>query len=160
MQQYINQGIGKEEWVAKQLQGKGYEWDWMTNQRNNLKNMFNTYDAGDVANRAASDVTEKSLFSGKTKEYQMKAYTSKNNPNLKNTPKDMTVVTNAEKVDGIKLKGYDNVGSFQDANTIKQSTDKRLEQIKDGNVYTSYNIKNVSVTMAKAGVVGCTIVWD
>lgn len=157
MQQYINQGIGKEEWVAKQLQGKGYEWDWMTNQRNNLKNMFNTYDAGDVANRAASDVTEKSLFSGKTKEYQMKAYTSKNNPNLKNTPKDMTVVTNAEKVDGIKLKGYDNVGSFQDANTIKQSTDKRLEQIKDGNVYTSYNIKNVSVTMAKAGVVGCTI---
>lgn len=157
MQQYINQGIGKEEWVAKQLQGKGYEWDWMTNQRNNTKNIFNIYDAGDVANRAASDVTEKSILTGKTKEYQMKAYTSKNNPNLKNTPKDMTVVTNAEKVDGVKLNGYDKVDNFQDANTIKQSTDKRLEQIKDGKAYTSYNIKNVSVTMAKAGVVGCTI---
>ena len=157
MQEYIKQGIGKEEWMIKQLQGKGYEWDWMTNQRNNLKNMFNTYDAGDVANRAASDVTEKSLFSGKTKEYQMKAYTSKSNPNLKNTPKDMTVVTNSEKVKGVKGKGYDNVDSFQDTNTIKQSTEKRLEQIKDGKAYTSYNIKNVSVTMAKAGTIGCVV---
>ena len=157
MQQYISQGIGKEQWMVNQLQGKGYEWDWMSNQRDNIKNIFNTYDAGDVANRAASDVTERSLLTGKAKEYQMKAYTSKTNPHLDNTPKDMTVVTNTEKVDGVKLKGYDKVDNFQDAKAIKQSTDKRLEQIKDGKAYTSYNIKNVSVTMAKAGTIGCVV---
>ena len=32
MQQYIAQSAGKEEWVIKQLQGKGYEWDWMLSQ--------------------------------------------------------------------------------------------------------------------------------
>lgn len=157
MQQYISQGIGKEQWMVNQLQGKGYEWDWMSNQRDNVKNIFNTYDAGDVANRVASDVTEKSMLTGKTKEYQMKAYTSKNNPHLKNTPKDMTVVTNTEKVNGVKLKGYEKVDNFQDANIIKQSTDKRLEQVNDGKAYTSYNIKNISVTMAKAGAIGCVV---
>lgn len=79
MNQYIDQGIGKEEWVIKQLQGKGYEWDWMSKQRGNIKNLLNTYDAGDVANRAASDVTERALLTGNTKEYQMKAYTSTSN---------------------------------------------------------------------------------
>lgn len=157
MQQYISQGIGKEQWMVNQLQGKGYEWDWMSNQRDNVKNIFNTYDAGDVVNRVASDVTEKSMLTGKTKEYQMKAYTSKNNPHLKNTPKDMTVVTNTEKVNGVKLKGYEKVDNFQDANIIKQSTDKRLEQVNDGKAYTSYNIKNISVTMAKAGAIGCVV---
>lgn len=157
MQQYISQGIGKEQWMTTQLQGKGYEWDWMSSQRNTPKNIFNIYDAGDIVNRAASDVTEKNIFSGKTKEYQMKAYTSKNNPNLENTPKDMTVVTNAEKIDGVKLKGYDKVDNFQDANTIKQSTNKRLEQINDRKVYTSYNIKNISTAMAKAGTIGCVV---
>ncbi|MBP3916489.1 hypothetical protein [Clostridium sp.] len=157
MQQYISQGIKKEEWVAKQLQGKGYEWDWMSKQRNNIKNTFNTYDAGDIANRAASDVTERSLLTGKTREYQMKAYTSDNSPHLDNTPKDMTVVTNVEKVDGVKLKGYDNVDKFQDSNTINKSTEKRLKQIKEGKAYTSYSIKNVSVTMAKAGTIGCVV---
>ena len=57
MQQYISGGAGKEGWMIKQLQGKGYEWDWMTTQRGNIKNLLSTYDAGDVANRAASDVT-------------------------------------------------------------------------------------------------------
>ncbi|MBT9775140.1 hypothetical protein GPL15_01295 [Clostridium sp. MCC353] len=157
MNQYIAQGAGKEEWLIKQLQGKGYEWDWMTAQRGDIKNIFKTYNAGDVANRAASDVTEKNIFTGKSTEYQMKAYTSKSNPDLKNTPKDMTVVTNAEKVDVVKGNGYENVQQFQDSQTIKKNTNDRLEQIKSGKAYTTYNIKNVSVTMAKAGVVGCVI---
>ena len=55
---------------------------------------FHTYDAGDVANRAASDVTERSILTRKSSEYQMKAYTSKSNPHLKNTPKEMNIVTN------------------------------------------------------------------
>ncbi len=157
MQNYIAGGTGKEEWFAKQLQGKGYEYDWMTAQRHNFKNLFKTYNAGDVANRSASDVTERNLFTGQTTEYQMKAYTSKTNPHLKNTPKDMTVVTNAEKVGIVQKNEYKSVESFQDSKTIKSSTDKRLEQVKDGTAYPTYNLKNVTATMAKAGIVGCAI---
>ena len=87
----------------------------------------------------------------------MKAYTSRTNPHLKNTPKDMTVVTNAEKADIVRTNGYQDVESFQDAETIKRSTNKRLEQIKDGRAYTSYNFKNIAGTMAKAGLIGCAI---
>ena len=157
MQRYISQGTGKEEWVIKQLQGKGYEWDWMTQQRNNIKNLFNRYDAGDVANRAASDVTEMNIFTGESAEYQMKAYTGKANPHLTNTPKDMTVVTNAEKVRVVQQNGYENVESFQDNQLIKKSTDSRLEEIKNGSAEPVYNIKNVGGTMTKAGLVGCVI---
>lgn len=157
MQEYISQGAGKEEWVVKQLQGKGYEWDWMAQQRNNIKNLFNRYDAGDVANRAASDVTEMNIFTGKSTEYQMKAYTGKSNPHLKNTPKDMTVVTNAEKVSVVQKNGYESVESYQDNQLIKKSTDSRLEEIKNGSAEPVYNFKNVGGTMAKAGLVGCVI---
>ena len=131
MQQYINKNLNNEQWLIKQLQGKGYEWDWMVNERTNLKNVLNTYDAGDIANRAASDVTQKNIINGKTKEYQMKAYTSKANPHLKNTPKDMTVVTNTEKVNSVKGNGYGSVEEFQDSQIISNSTNKRLEQVKD-----------------------------
>ena len=157
MQQYISQGAGKEEWIIKQLQGKGYEWDWITAQRESAKKIFNTYDAGDVANRAASDVTDRSILTRKSSEYQMKAYTSKSNPHLKNTPKEMNIVTNIEKVDVIKANQYESVEEFQDIQTIKNATNERLEQIKDGKAYTAYNFRNVAGTMAKAGLVGCTI---
>lgn len=157
MQEYISQGAGKEEWVVKQLQGKGYEWDWMAQQRNNIKNLFNRYDAGDVANRAASDVTEMNIFTGKSTEYQMKAYTGKSNPHLKNTPTDMTVVTNVEKVSVVQKNGYESVESYQDNQLIKKSTDSRLEEIKNGSAEPVYNFKNVGGTMAKAGLVGCVI---
>lgn len=69
----------------------------------------------------------------------------------------MTVVTNAEKTSVVKQNGYQNVESFQDAETIKNSTDKRMEQIKDGTACPSYNFKNVAGTMAKAGRIGCVI---
>ena len=157
MNQYIAKGLGKEEWVIKQLQGKGYEWDWMTTQRGNIKNVWNTYDAGNIANRAASDVTEKNLLSGNIKEYQMKAYTSKLNPHLQNTPKDMAVVTNAEKVEAVRLNGYEEVESFQDTQLIKKNTRERSEQIKNEKAYTSYSIRNVTGTMAKAGAIGCVV---
>lgn len=155
MQQYILQGATKKDWMAKQLQGKGYEWDWMAKQRMMVKNFPNTYDAGDVANRAASDITEKSLLTGNIKEYQMKAYTSKNKPHLANTPKNMTVVTNAEKTSAVKADGYGEVESFQNKKAIEQATSKRMGQVRDGKAYTNYNLKNVSATMAKAGLVGC-----
>lgn len=157
MQQYIAKGINNEEWMIKQLQGKGYEWDWMIAQRESIDKIFNTYDAGDVANRAASDVTERNILNGKITDYQMKAYTGKSNPHLKNTPNDMTVVTNVEKVDAVKASGYESVEEFQAIKSIKKSTNERLEQIKNGKVHTSYNFKNVAGTMAKAGIVGCMI---
>ena len=69
----------------------------------------------------------------------------------------MTVVTNAEKVDVVKQNGYQNVEEFQDARQIKQATDSRMSQIKEGKVHTSYNIKNVAGTMAKSGLIGCVI---
>lgn len=157
MNQYIAQGMAKEEWVIKQLQGKGYEWDWMSAQRGSIKNVLNSYDAGDVANRAASDVTEYRLLSGNIKEYQMKAYTSKTNLHLENTPKDITIITNVEKVDGVQANGYENVESFQNNQIIKSNTNEKLQQIKSEKAYPSYNIKNVMGTMAKAGIIGCVI---
>lgn len=157
MQQYISGGLGKEEWIIKQLQGKGYEWDWMVKQRGNVKNVFKSYDAGDVANRMASDVSEKNLITGKVKDYQMKAYTGKTNPHLKNTPKDMTVVTNAEKTAVVKRNGYSKVEQFQDAKLIKENTNNRLNKIKDGSAATSYNFQNIAGTVGKAGAIGCVI---
>ena len=157
MQQYISGGLGKEEWIIKQLQGKGYEWDWMVKQRGNVKNVFKSYDAGDVANRMASDVSEKNLITGKVKDYQMKAYTGKTNPHLKNTPKDMTVVTNAEKTAVIKRNGYSKVEQFQDVKLIKENTNNRLNKIKDGSTQTSYNFQNIAGTVGKAGAIGCVI---
>lgn len=157
MQQYISQGAGKEEWVLKQLQGKGYEWDWMAAQRNSFKNIFQRFDAGDVATRAASDVTKTDLLTGKNVEYQLKAYTSKTNPDLSSTPKDMTVVTNAEKVDVVRQNGYKNVEQFQDSETILKNRQKRMDDIKSGKVSTSYNVKNIAGTMAKAGTVATII---
>lgn len=156
MKEYISQGAGKEQWMKLQLQGKGYEWDWMTKQRLNIKNLFKTYDAGDVANRFGSDVTEKNFLTGKTKEYQMKAYTGKNNPNLKNTTNDITVVTNSEKANLVKQNGYD-VEVYQNKSQIEKSTNERMKQINEGKAHTTYNVKNVAGTMAKAGLVGCVI---
>lgn len=155
MQQYILQGATKENWMAKQIQGKGYEWDWMASQRMMLGNVSKTYDAGDVANRAASDISEKNLLAGNVKEYQMKAYTSKNKPHLASTPKDMAVVTNAEKTSLVEADGYCEVQSFQNKKAIEHATSRRMKQIRDGKAYTSYNFKNVSETMAKAGLIGC-----
>ena len=157
MQQYISGGLGKEKWIIKQLQGKGYEWDWMVKQRGNVKNVFKSYDAGDVANRMASDVSEKNLITGKVKDYQMKAYTGKTNPHLKNPPKDITVVTSAEKTAVVKRNGYSKVEQFQDAKLIKENTNNRLNKIKDGSAQTSYNFKNIAGTVGKAGVIGCVI---
>ena len=87
----------------------------------------------------------------------MKAYISKANPDLHNTPKDMAVVTNAEKVDIVSGNGYTDVEGFQDAPTIKKRTQKRLDQIKKGKATPTYNIKNVAGTMARSGLIGCVI---
>ena len=157
MQRYMEGTPGEKAWAKKVIQGKGYEWDWMSSQRRQIKNLFKTFDAGDVANRPGSDVTVHDIITGTDKEQQLKAYTSKNTPHLNNTPKDMTVVTNAEKVDKVKKLGYDDVLSFGDNESIQAARDARLEDMATGRATPNYTIKNVSATIAKAGMVGFAI---
>lgn len=153
MNEYIAQGQGKSDWVYKQLQGKGYEWDWMQTQRNNLRNLFKRYDAGTVSNQPGYDVLEHDFISGTDVKYQMKAYTGKSNPDLHNTDTGIKVVTNAEKADAVSRNGYQ-VEEYKNAGQIKEATDKRMSKIKDGSANPCYNISNVAGAMAKAGLIG------
>lgn len=59
MNDYIKSGSGKAMWMEKQLQGKGYEYDWVQKQRHNPLNIFKKYDLGDVSNQPAIDAVEK-----------------------------------------------------------------------------------------------------
>lgn len=161
MQIYLNSDPNKEGWLRKQLQGKGYEWDWIQTQRRNIRNVCNQYYAGDISNRPSSDVTQTNLFfTGEITENQMKAYTSGQTPHLENTSKDATnmkIVANEEVVDKIKAKGYSNVESFQDSETINQNVEKRINQIKDGTATPLYNLRNVVATMFYTGLTGVVI---
>ena len=157
MRSYMNGTPGQQGWAKKVVQGKGFEWDWMSAQRKSFKNLFKRFDAGDIANRPGSDITVHDLLNGIDKEYQLKAYTSKNLPHLKNTPKDMPVVTNAEKVESVTGLGYEEVISFGDNDVIQEARESRLEDMRSGRATPSYNIKNVGSTVAKAGIIGFAI---
>ena len=65
MKEYMKSGPGKAMWMEKQLQGKGYEFDWVQKQRHNPLNIFKKYDLGDVSNQPAIDAVEKNLLTGK-----------------------------------------------------------------------------------------------
>ncbi len=156
MLEYISQGSTSEEWLSRTIQGKGYEWDYMAGQRGGLRNVLDTFDAGDVSNRMGSDVTQQNILTGESTEYQMKAYTSSNAPDLHNTSKDIKVITNAEKAGKVQRMGYD-TEAFQDSETIRRSRDERLDSIKRGEVQTSYTLKSTAGLMAKAGLIGCAI---
>lgn len=157
MQAYLASTPGHQQFASKVVQGKGYEWDWMQDQRRAFSNLFKSYNAGDVANRPGSDITVYDFLSGTDTEQQLKAYTSKNKPHLKNTPKDMTVVVNAEKVDAVKEMGYEDVISFGDKDSIVAARDSRLGEMASGKATPSYTVKNVSATMGKAGMMGFVI---
>ena len=154
MKQYLSKGQAQYEWMRKQVQGKGYEWDWMQKQRNNIKNIFKTYNAGDVSNQAAIDVTEHNFVTRTKTDYQMKAYISKNNPDLHNTGTDINVVTNSEKVEVVKKNGYV-VESYKDRDEIIADIDSRMNDVKDGIASPKYTFKNISGAMAKSGIIGC-----
>ncbi len=154
MQATLSSSAGQRNWAKTTVQGKGYEWDWMTTQRKSFKNLFKSFDAGDIANRPGSDITAHDFLSGADKEYQLKAYTSKNTPHLKNTPKDMAVVTNAEKVDSVSSLGYDEVISFGDVERIEKARDARLDAMAEGKASPVYTVKNVSIAMSRAGMTG------
>ncbi|MFI3253593.1 MAG: hypothetical protein R3Y63_04525 [Eubacteriales bacterium] len=79
------------------IQAKGYEWDWMLQERGKIENLLCRFDAGDQSNQIGIDVTKTNLLTGKKTTYQHKAYTSNGKIELKNTPRDTVVVTNSEK---------------------------------------------------------------
>lgn len=148
----------KSVWVKNQLQGKGYEWDFMSKQRSMLKNILSRFEAGDCPTQPGTDINRICLFNNSVENtYQNKAYTTKtNNPDLGNTPNNAIVVTNKEKVSFAKSKGYDTI-EFMDANKINHNRDKRFEKAQNGTVNNTYNIKNISSSMVKAGTMGCVI---
>ena len=149
--------LGKPGWSRTIIQGKGYEWDWMESQRNSLSKIFSKYFAGDCPTQPGIDVTETSLLSGRELgTYQNKACLSSNMPDLSNTPKDAIVVTNQEKVAYAKGQGYE-VQEFMDGEEIFRQREARMEQAVKGMAKGKYGFRNVGATMAKAGVVGCTI---
>ena len=157
MRSYMSGTPGQQGWAKKVVQGKGYEWDWMADQRKAFKNIFKRFNAGDVANRPGSDITEHDILTGTDKDYQLKAYTSKNTPHLKNTPKDMAVVTNAEKVESVTGLGYEEVIPYGDNETIQVARDSRLDDMRSGRATPSYDVKNVGLAVAKAGKMGFII---
>lgn len=157
MRSYMSGTPGQQNWAKKVVQGKGYEWDWMSAQRKSVKNLFKTYDAGDIANRPGSDITANNIITGAEKEYQLKAYTSKNTPHLKNTPKDMAVVTNSEKVEQVTELGYKEVISYGDNEAIQTARDSRLDDMASGKATPTYGVKNVGLATAKAGMMGFVI---
>ena len=157
MQNYMSGTVGQQNWAKKVVQGKGYEWDWMSAQRKSFKNLFKKFDAGDIANRPGSDITAHDIISGAESEFQLKAYTSKNAPHLKNTPKDMPVVTNAEKADQVSKLGYKEVISYGNNDSIQAARDSRLEEMASGKANPNYTVKNVGVTVAKSGILGFVV---
>ena len=155
MKNYINTPEGLE-WVTKQIQGKGFEWDWMTAQRNNLRNIACKFYAGDVSNRALTDVTKTNLLTKKFWDSQMKAYTSNNLPDINNIPENVTIIVNKEKVSAL-TKTHNNVQGFQSTPKIKKNVNKRINQIESGKATPQYNIKNVGLTMLSAGLVSAVV---
>ena len=42
-QNYATGSAGQQNWTKKVVQGKGYEWDWMSYQRKSFKNLFKIF---------------------------------------------------------------------------------------------------------------------
>jgi len=149
--------VNKGRWLNTQLQGKGYEWDYMALQRMRPEKTLSIFKAGDCPTQPGIDITETGLLDKSVKmTYQNKAYLSSNNPNLHNTPKDAVVVTNREKVAYCQKQGYA-TEEYMDAQEISSIRDSRLKKALSGKANTSYNLKNVAMTSAKAGIVGAAV---
>lgn len=157
LSQIQNTAIEKERWLSIQLQGKGYEWDYMSMQRSNPQKMLSMFEAGDCPTQPGIDITETGIIDGKTiQTYQNKAYVSSNSPDLHNTPHDAIVVTNEEKISYAESQGYE-TESFMDREEIISVRDERYEKALEGKVNSSYSVKNVATTSLKAGAIAAVI---
>lgn len=147
----------KARWLNTQLQGKGYEWDFMALERSKPSNILSIFEAGDCPTQPGIDVTKIDVLSGSVKAtYQNKAYSSNNNPNLHNTPKDAIVVTNQEKVKYAQRQGYKTEG-YMDADEIQTIRDSRFKKAAEGKANTTYTLQSVAGASAKAGAVAAVI---
>jgi hypothetical protein len=149
----------KADWFLKQLQGKGYEWDWVAAQRDKFSNITSKFDLGTDPTQAGIDVTKTSLLDGTKETFQHKAYLGDKNirlRDLKNTPQDTTVVTPAEQV------GKGNMGgrkqeAFQTKTEAAKLRDDRFKQAADGKAVPHYTAAGVAKVMGKAALVGAVI---
>ncbi len=144
----------KARWLRTQLQGKGYEWDYMASQRMKPSKILSAFEAGDCPTQPGIDITETNILDNSVQgTYQNKAYLSSNNPDLHNTPKDAVVVTNKEKVAYAKQQGYV-TEEYMDSDTITSVRESRFKKAASGKANTGYNLQNVAMASVKAGIVG------
>lgn len=147
----------KARWLRTQLQGKGYEWDYMVSQRMKPSKILSAFEAGDCPTQPGIDITETNILDNSVQgTYQNKAYLSANNPNLHNTPKDAVVVTNKEKVAYAKQQGYV-TEEYMDSDTITSVRESRFKKAASGKANTGYNLQNVAMASVKAGIVGAAV---
>lgn len=149
----------KADWFLKQLQGKGYEWDWVTSQRLKFNNLANKFDLGIDPTQAGIDATKTSLLDGSSETFQHKSYLGKKNirlRDLKNTPQDTTVVTQAENI-GKGNMGGRNQEAFQTKAESTKLRDQRFKQAADGKAIPHYTMTGVAKVMGKAALVGAVV---
>ena len=149
--------LSKSRWLSTQLQGKGYEWDYMLLRRSDPFNIFSRFDAGISPTQPGIDITESDILSGSIKAtYQNKAYLSSNNPDLHNTPKNAIVVTNQEKIVFAENQGY-STEEYLDSKKIAEIRDSRLKQAIKGDAIGTYSLKTIATVSAKAGAIAAVI---
>lgn len=160
LQEFIQSSKGRADWVSRQIQGKGYEWDWMIKEQGKVKNIFSQFSAGTDPTQVGVDVIKKNIFNGEVKsQYQHKSYISSTKVNsqaLKNTPKDAIVVSQKENISDIQRSGY-KTEAFESKLTSKKKVNKKFQEAQKGHIETNYNISNVGSVMLKAGVMGAAI---
>ena len=149
--------LNKSRWLNTQLQGKGYEWDYMLLRRSDPLNILSRFDAGTSPTQPGIDITESNILDGSIKAtYQNKAYLSSNNPNLHNTPSDAIVVTNREKVAYAQQQGY-TTEEYLDSAEIAKIRDSRFKQALNGKAVGNYSLKTIAISSAKAGAIAAVI---
>ena len=147
----------KSFWMNNAIQGKGYEWDFMTVKRADLSNILSRFDAGDCPTQPGIDITQSNMLTGDIEAtYQNKAYLSTNNPDIHNTTKDAVVVTNREKVEFIKERGF-KTEEYMDAEEIKRIRDDRIETALKGEASGTTSILSVAKTSIKAGAISAVV---
>lgn len=156
IQDYILTSSGKANWMELQLQGKGYEWDFMMQQQGNIKNLLSRFDAGIDPTQAGIDITKTNLLNGKETTYQLKSYlieTKLGSKALKNTPKDAIVITQSENIASATNAGYTSK-PYQNKDISKKITKDRFNNASKGLAKNSYSVKGVTTAMGRSALIG------
>lgn len=155
---YINSSPGKAEWLQRQLQGKGFEWDWVTRENAKIGNLFKKFDLGTDSTQAGFDVILKNMLTGSKEYFQHKSSLppGRANLNLKNCPEDAIVVTQKDNINSVKLQNKGKVG-FQSKKQSQKSLDDRFKKARSGKVSLSPTLTEVAKVAGKAAMMGAVI---